>query len=219
VFVLTVDQRHSRRGDDRVEEVLGWLATRSGVLRPFERTAGDEVQGVMDDATAVVDVVLGLVRRGEWSIGVGAGPVRQPLPASTRAGSGLAFELARKAVEQAKSSSSRLAVMAPDRARAAAAQSVLDLLANVVARRSDPGWEAVDLISRGASQTEVAETLGITKQAVSQRLRAATWSPEVAGRDLAAELLAAADSPGPRAETARTDDPQALEPAPDGLRP
>jgi hypothetical protein len=188
VFVLTVDQRHSRRDRDRVEELLGWLATQPGVLRGFERTAGDEVQGVMDDAAAVVDMVLGLVRRGDWSVGIGAGPVREPLPASTRAGSGPAFELA-------QSSPQSLAVGAQDRTRAAAAQAALDLLANVVQRRTDPGWEAVDLISLGATQSEVADRLGITKQAVSQRLRAATWAPEVAGRDLAAQLLSAADSP------------------------
>jgi len=195
MFVLTVDQRHSRRRSDRVEELLDWLATQPGVLRGFERTAGDEVQGVMDDAAAVVDMVLALVRRGEWSVGVGVGPVREPLPASTRAGSGPAFELARTAVEHAKSSPQLLAVGATDPARAAAAQAALDLLASVIQRRTDPGWEAVDLISKGTTQTEVAEVLGITKQAVSQRLRAATWAPEVAGRDLAAQLLAAADSP------------------------
>ncbi len=95
MFVLTVDQRHSRRGQDRVDALLGWLADRPGVLRGFERTAGDEVQGVMDEPSAVVDLVLGLVRRGAWSIGIGAGPVDEPLPASTRAGSGPAFVLAR----------------------------------------------------------------------------------------------------------------------------
>jgi hypothetical protein len=193
MFVLTVDQRHSRGRDDKVEDLLGWLAAQPGVLRGFERTAGDEVQGVMDDAAAVVDVVLGLVRRGDWSIGIGAGPVNEPLPASTRAGSGPAFELARKAVERAKSSPQLLAVGAPSQERAAAAQAALDLLASVVQRRTEPGWEAVDLISSGANQTEVAERLGITKQAVSQRLRAAIWAPEVAGRDLAVQLLEAAD--------------------------
>jgi len=193
MFVLTVDQRHSRRGQDRVDALLGWLADRPGVVRGFERTAGDEVQGVMDEPSAVVDLVLGLVRRGAWSIGIGAGPVDEPLPASTRAGSGPAFVLARKAVERAKSSPQLLAVEAPDADRAGSAQAALDLLASVVQRRSEPGWEAVDLISRGITQTEVAEALGITKQAVSQRLRAATWAPEVAGRDLAARMLAAAD--------------------------
>jgi hypothetical protein len=197
VYVLTVDQRHSRREQDRVEELLDWLGDRPGVRRGFERTAGDEVQGVMDDPAGVVDTVLALVRRGEWSIGIGAGPVHDPLPASTRAGSGPAFELARAAVERAKSSPQRLAVAAPDPQRAAAAQAALDLLANVVQRRTDPGWEAVDLISSGTTQTQAAERLGITKQAVSQRLRAATWTPEVAGRDLAAQLLAAADGASP----------------------
>jgi Winged helix-turn-helix DNA-binding len=195
VFVLTVDQRHSRRNSDRVDDLLGWLRSQPGVLRGFERTAGDEVQGVMDDDAAVVDLVLGLVRRGEWSIGIGAGPVNEPLPASTRAGSGPAFELARKAVERAKSSPQLLAVGSPNPYRATAAQAALDLLASVVQRRTEPGWEAVDLISAGTTQTEVAERLGITKQAVSQRLRAATWAPEVAGRVLAAQLLAAADAP------------------------
>jgi hypothetical protein len=196
MFVLTVDQRHSRGRADKVDDLLGWLAAQPGVVRGFERTAGDEVQGVMDDGAAVVDVVLGLVRRGHWSIGIGAGPVNEPLPTSTRAGSGQAFELARKAVERAKASPQLLAVGAPSRERAAAAQAALDLLASVVQRRTEPGWEAVDLISSGANQTEVADRLGITKQAVSQRLRAAIWAPEMAGRDLATELLNAADTPG-----------------------
>ena len=186
------------------------------MLRGFERTAGDEVQGVMDDAAAVVDVVLGLVRRGEWSVGVGVGPAREPLPASTRAGSGPAFELARAAVEHAKSSPQLLAVGAPDPARAAAAQAALDLLASVVQRRTDPGWEAVDLINKGITQTDVAEALGITKQAVSQRLRAATWSPEVAGRDLAAQLLTAADSPAQGRPTGSTPSESAVQ---EGSRP
>jgi hypothetical protein len=195
MFVLTVDRRHSRRDKDRVEELLTWLARpgREGLVRGFERTAGDEVQGVVDDPSAVVDLVLALVRRGEWSVGVGVGPVNEPLPSSTRAGSGPAFELARVAVERAKSSPQLLAVAAPDPVKAQAAQAALDLLATVVQRRSDAGWEAVDLVNDGRTQTEVADHLGITKQAVSQRLRAATWVPEVAGRDLAVQLLAEAD--------------------------
>jgi hypothetical protein len=197
VFVMTVDQRHSRREPNRVDDLLAWLASAGPVVRPFERTAGDEVQGVLADPAAVVELTLTLVRRGDWSIGIGAGPIHEPLPASTRAGSGPAFELARTAVTRAKSSPQMLAVAAPDTAAAADAQAALDLLAAVVARRSEPGWEASDLVAQGFSQTEVAERLGVTKQAVSQRLRAAVWAPEVAGRDLAARLLAAADKPIP----------------------
>jgi DNA-directed RNA polymerase specialized sigma24 family protein len=73
------------------------------------------------------------------------------------------------------------------------AQTALDLLASVVARRSAPGWEAVDAAAEGRSQIEVAARLGISKQAVSQRLRAAEWHLEPDARDLAAHLLAVAD--------------------------
>jgi hypothetical protein len=195
MLVMTVDQRHSRQQPDLVDELLTWLASAAPTVRPFERTAGDEVQGVLADPAAVVDLTLALVRRGDWSVGIGVGPVHEPLPASTRAGSGPAFVLARTAVTRAKSSPQRLAVSAPDPVAAADAQAALDLLAAVVARRSEPGWEACDLMAQGLSQTEVAERLGVTKQAVSQRLRAALWAPEVAGRDLATRLLVVADQP------------------------
>ena len=80
MFVLTVDQRHSRRTSDRVEALLRDLADRSGDLeRRFERTAGDEVQAVVSRPEVVADLVLGLVRDRVWSVGVGIGPVDEPL--------------------------------------------------------------------------------------------------------------------------------------------
>ena len=106
MFVLTVDQQGSRRVGDRVDDLLTHLVPwrgAPGVVRPFERTVGDEVQTVLDDPAAAVDVALTLLRRGGWSVGIGAGAVDGPLPASARAGSGPAFVLARSAVERAKS--------------------------------------------------------------------------------------------------------------------
>ena len=67
MFVLTVDQRHSRRTVDRVEALLRDLASRSPELeRPFERTAGDEVQAVLARPEVVVDLALLLVRDRAW---------------------------------------------------------------------------------------------------------------------------------------------------------
>jgi len=197
MFVLTVDQRHSRRSGDRIEELLRRLAGRQrGMVRPFERTAGDEVQGVLDRPVVVVDLVTDLVRQDDWSIGIGVGPVDQPLPASTRAGSGPAFLLARDAVTRAKSRPSGLAVSGISHAGAGHAQAALDLLAALAQRRSARGWEAVDLAARGRSQVEIAEALGVSKQAVSQRLQAADWHLEPPARELAAHLLAVADASG-----------------------
>lgn len=194
VFVMTIDQRGSRRGPDLVESVLGDLAGRRRVVRAFERTAGDEIQGLLDDATVVVDLALRLARDQAWSIGIGAGGVRQPVPKSVRAGSGPAFEHARTAVERAKAAGPHLAVEGEDAKRAREAGDLLAALASIVQRRSAAGWEVVDLLAQGLTQREAASRLGITAQAVNQRARTAWWHHEQDLRPLAARLLSEARS-------------------------
>lgn len=192
MFVLTIDQRGSRHGVDRVPELLAALAD-VPTVRAFERTVGDEVQGVLDDPDVVVDTALRVLRDGGWSVGVGAGPVDEPLPASPREGSGAAFVLAREAVEAAKSRQRPVPVAVrgaqPD--DAADADAVLVLLASLAARRTPAGWEAVDAARArdDAGQEVVARALGVSQQAVSQRLRAAMWAEETAARPVAARLL------------------------------
>jgi hypothetical protein len=190
-FVLTVDQRGSRRGPDRVPALLAALTGVPTVLR-FERTAGDEVQGLLDDPVVVVDVVRRLVRDGGWSIGVGAGPVVTPLPGSTRAGSGPAFVAARSAVEAAKRRPVRVAVRGAAAEPAADAQAVLTALAALVQRRSDQAEEAIALVEGGRTQAQAAAELGVTRQAVGQRLAAGLWEVERDLRPAAARLLARA---------------------------
>ena len=193
-FVLTVDQRGSRRTGDRVEAVLEGLAGVETVL-PFERTAGDEFQGVIDDPGIAVDVALDLVRAGGWSIGIGAGSVRTPLPRSTRAAAGPAFLLARRAVDAAKQRAlAGLAVRGASPVEAGDAQAVLASLAVLVERRSDQAWEAIALVESGRTQAEAAAALGISRQAVGQRLAAGLWDLERELRPTAARLLARAAS-------------------------
>ena len=194
MFVLTVDQRHSRRTTDRVEALLRDLRARRGdLVRAFERTAGDEVQGVVAAPEIVVDLVLLLVRDRAWSVGVGVGAVDDPLPESTRAGSGPAFVAARAAVTAAKSRSTCLAVGGADQLGARRAQTSLDLVAALLQRRTERGAEAASLARQGLNQLQVAARLGVSKQAVSQRLQAADWYLEAPGRELAAFLLSEAD--------------------------
>ena len=188
-FVLTIDQRGSRRGPDRVADVLPRLNDSVPTVLPFERTAGDELQGVLAEADDVVDAVLDLVRLGGWSIGIGAGPVQRPLPASTRAGAGPAFLSARRAVDAAKQRPARLAVRGAVPTDAGDAQAVLTALAVIVARRSDQAWEAIALVGGGRTQAEAAAELGITRQAVGQRLAAGLWELELELRPTAARLL------------------------------
>ena len=192
-YVLTVDQKGSRRNADRVAGILPRLNAAVPTVLPFERTAGDEFQGVLDDPEQVVDVVLDLVRAGSWSIGIGAGPVQTPLPPSTRAGAGPAFLSARRAVDAAKQRPSRLAVRGAVHADAGDAQAVLSALAVLVDRRSEQAWEAIALVAAGRTQAEAATELGISRQAVGQRLSAALWDLERELRPTACRLLGRAE--------------------------
>ncbi len=188
-FVLTVDQRASRRTADRVADALRDLNATVPAVLAFERTAGDEFQGVLAEPKEVVDVVLRLVRIGGWSIGVGAGPVQTPLPSSTRAGAGPAFLSARRAVDAAKQRPTRLAVRGAVPPDAADAQAVLSALAVLVERRSEQAWEAIALVDGGRTQAEAAGELGISRQAVGQRLAAGLWDLERDLRPAATRLL------------------------------
>ncbi|ALG84821.1 hypothetical protein [Gordonia phthalatica] len=187
MFVVTVDQRGSRRGTDKVPEILD-RPRPPGMVRPFERTAGDEVQAVFDDPRELAAVAAELAASGDWSIGIGIGPVDTPLPAETRAGAGPAFVFARSAVEDAKRNRWHLSV-AGESDRCVHAQTAGRLLVDVLADRSDAGREAVALIADGGTQAEAAERLGISPQAMSLRLRHARWDIEPPTRLLFAELL------------------------------
>ncbi|HEX6338229.1 MAG TPA: hypothetical protein VFZ85_14805 [Jiangellaceae bacterium] len=197
MIVLTVDQRGSQHGRDLIDDLLGELADvlpAAAVVRPFERTAGDEAQGLLSSAAGAVSTALNLVRDGSWSVGLGLGPVREPIPASVRAATGPAFVHAREAVLRAKSSPRHVAVCGPDALAAGDAEALLALLAAIVQRRSRPGWEVADLMATGMTQHQAATHLGISPQAVSQRLHAALWQEQRRAEPVAARLLDAAGS-------------------------
>jgi hypothetical protein len=186
--VLTVDQRGSRTGPDRVPDALAELAAVPARL-PFERTVGDELQGVLDDGAAVADAVERLLRADAWNIGLGVGAVEEPLPDHTRAGRGAAYLHARAAVTAAKSSPWHTRVAGDDRA-VRALETTIWLWAAVLARRTDRGWEVADLVAEGLSYAEIGERLGISQSAVSQRAQAAGIVEGRRARELVGDLTA-----------------------------
>lgn len=201
MFVLTIDQRSSRRGHDRVPELLKLLRDLT-VECPFERSIGDELQGVLADPADVVEAALRALRHGHWYVGIGAGSVDLPLPASVREGSGPAFMAARRSVDRAKKTGERvpLAVTAgnPEASRlgegdggAAAAEAVLCLIGRLVMDRSAAEWRVLDLLQPGVrgQQAAVASVLGISPQAVSKAVLRSGWQEEQGGRAAAALLL------------------------------
>ena len=186
VAVLTVDQRSSRTTADRVPEAIAALAGMP-VLVPFERTAGDEFQGVLDDPGALPRAVEVLLREDAWNIGIGIGDVELPVPAEARAGRGPAYLHARSAVTAAKNSPWHLRVDG-DSPDARALETTLWLWAAVLARRTPRGWEVADLVDEGLSYEEAGRRLGITQSAVSQRAQAAGIVEGRRARELATRL-------------------------------
>lgn len=196
MFVLTIDQRNSRADKDRVPELLATLVDIPAVLR-FERSVGDEIQGVVEDAAAAVEIALRALRTGRWYVGIGVGEVGLPLPTSSREGAGTAFIAAREAVEKAKKTGDRVPLCvrssAPDEA-VEAAEAVLVLLGDIVRKRSDSEWRVVDTLAADPSrrQLEVAKDLGISPQAVSKAILRSGWVEERNGTKAARMLLAQA---------------------------
>ena len=217
MYVMTIDQRGSTGDIDRVPGLLKGLSALSTAGR-FERSVGDEVQGVVERADEVVEIALHALRSGRWYVGIGVGEVDLPLPASPREGSGPAFVAARAAVDRAKGAAAHvpLAVVAGrDRRRANAAnaaadaangsqgakacanaEAVLRLIGRLVQDRTAAQWKVVDVLrsvrhdthGTHGSQKIAAQKLGITEQSVSRAVLRSGWQEEWAARP-AAELL------------------------------
>ncbi len=195
MFALTLDQRRSRQAADAVPGLLRTVAG-TPTVRGFERTVGDEVQALVDDPVCAVDVVVLVARTQRWWIGVGVGDVERPLPTSVRAARGPALYAARTAVERASRCTAGVALdvgVGRDESAGVDAETTLQVLARLVADRSEDGQQAVDVLERHATQRTAAQELGITPQAMSARLQVARRDDEQRLRHLAARLLARAD--------------------------
>ena len=106
--------------------------------------------------------------------------------------------------------------MAPGAAdEAEDAEVLLGLVLSLRARRSPAGWAAADLSDQGLTQAEIGDRLGVSRQAVQQRLVAAQWSLDVSARPVAARLLARAEA---TATTTSADDTPPVGRSPDGRR-
>lgn len=199
-FVVVADQMGSRDNPDHVPTALAQLGRTLGhrLLLPFERTAGDEIQGLCTDPGLVVDAVCQLTRLDGWRIGIGAGALESPLPTSTREARGSAYLAARKAIGNARSSPTQLALVGPSETVRSPgygdpvdkdAETALWLLRGLLQQRSQEGWELMDLLDQGLTGAEAAAKLGISPSAVSQRLSRAHRIEAERGAELATRLL------------------------------
>jgi hypothetical protein len=204
MYAITADQVNSRHRPDIAEMTMRDLtdALGDGLVLPVDRTAGDEVQLLLDRADHALAVILRLTRGGEWSVGCGVGSVNTPLPANARAASGDAFVAAREAVTDAKKRDTRFALRTAPGPQtdlpAGDAEALVDLLLQLRGRRSAEGWQMFDLMASGNSQVDSARRLGISPQAASKRARTAALRVEFAAIGPLERMLAAVDTSATR---------------------
>lgn len=195
MFVLVSDQINSRKDKDRVENAI-YSLKEINCIRGFERTSGDEFQGLLEDPHAVADAVQILMRDGHWRIGLGIGGVNEPLNRSVRECGGPAFWSARDAVNECRRlAPPQVAVRGPGQ-WCSHAETALRLATNLDISRSELGRAAVDIMRKEMNQAKAAAAMGISPQALSQRLRSAKWTLEDPTWKLALAVLALAGSEG-----------------------
>lgn len=193
MFVLTVDQKGSRTDEDRVPHAL-LLLSDIPTLAPFERTVGDEFQGVLSTASHVYEALMRLVRDGHWHCGIGIGQGTFPHPEHPRSveGRGSAFIEARQAVDNAKELVPSLALCVAEGDKrnnnashepcpvddGALAQAMLRMVASLVDHRTSRQWEVLDVVRTTSTLAQAGKILGISASAVSQSLSASQASLE-----------------------------------------
>lgn len=196
----------SRRRADYIRDVAEALASTSAVSDV--RIYGAEGFAVVSpDADGATTVVLNLLQAGDFAVGIGAvvGGAEAVHADPDDVGDTTAvhdqlFETAARSFgrqHRAATVTTRVELPGPGGVRAPGAPAdvaddvtaAFTLLAHVLTRRTPEGREATALMRQGYLQTEAADYVGISKQAMSQRLAAAGWQAEQAGWTLAVHML------------------------------
>lgn len=155
----------------------------------FAVTLGDEVQGLLPDATAVWEISHGIRARfpaTDWVVAWGRGPLTTPPPPGAAAPEldGPCFHRAREALDRAKRARQVLAFggFDPDLSHLAAYYSALYW------SWTERQRQAAALLRLGGP-AETAAALGVSRSAVSHLARRMAWPLVEAGDSLVRALL------------------------------
>lgn len=174
------------------EELQDFLTTLNqgysdAVQAEFVISTGDEFQGLLKDPSIVPDIVWATdlhLERARVRYGIGYGELYTPLQPVSIGMDGPVFHRAREAIESARKRGWRGGVFAgfgewQDR--------VLNGLARLLERQAEKltakQREVADLARDRLEQGEIAERLGVTRQAISDHIRAMGWEAYAQGEE------------------------------------
>ncbi|MDO4908513.1 MAG: helix-turn-helix domain-containing protein [Corynebacterium sp.] len=166
-----------------VQQAAQALATLDGVGE-FTLLGAEDMVTIVESPEAMANTTMALLSVGDWAIGLGI----TSSPSAERAQTVAAQALGRTA--RPGTVRARLDARGPEaKSMAADIAGAFIMISFILAKRTDEGREATSLMRGGLTQNEAAAELGITKQAMSQRLQAAGWAAEQAGWNLAVHLI------------------------------
>ncbi len=196
----------SLRRAEYVRQVADALGNAHNVIEV--RVHGPEEFTVLaDDADSAAGVVMNLIQAGDFAVGIGAvlgdggDNTDDTADAADAALRDHLVAAAARAVRGARRPGiiqARVETPGPGGVQASGLgadiagdiAAAFTLVSHVLSRRTSEGREATALVRQGHLQSEAAEMVGISKQAMSQRLAAAGWQAEQAGWLLAVHMLA-----------------------------
>lgn len=193
----------SLRRADYVRQVADALGNAHNVVEV--RVHGPEEFTVLaDDADSAAGVVMNLIQAGDFAVGIGAVLGDGGDSTDDTADAALRDHLVAAAARAARGArrpgviQARVETPGPGGVQASGLgadiagdiAAAFTLVSHVLSRRTSEGREATALVRQGHLQSEAAEMVGISKQAMSQRLAAAGWQAEQAGWLLAVHMLA-----------------------------
>lgn len=152
-------------------------------------TGVEDIETTVEDPEDALNVIMALLSDGSWAIGIGVAP------GVDDAADAAAARASAKAVGVKAGQVKVVVDKQTPSTDAADIAAAFALMAHVLHKRTYEGREATSLVRRGMNQNEAAAELGISKQAMSQRLQAAGWPAEQAGWQLALNLLTRAVQP------------------------
>ncbi len=181
-IVVILDQQMSSSSPDRVDEAVRRLtsAMAPGLLRKPVRTAGDEMQAVIGDPAILPSLIELDLRWGDWWLGIGIGEI-ESLGETARDSRGPAFVAARAAIDAAKRRRSPpIAVSGDPPELSERLQGMCDVVAFLVARRTERQWQVIDVARATGSGSGAARLLDITPQTANEIIRAAGFREQQA---------------------------------------
>lgn len=194
-----LDRDRRREVQERLANLLEELNDdlQAAMLSRFTVTLGDEFQGLLSRPSSIPEILWRLRRNLPtmhlWT-GVGFGGLDTQLQAQAIGMDGPAFHNARQAVERARDEAIHGGVFVGFEADDVILTGLGRLLDHHRSSFTAAQLEAVDRVRSGRKQSDAAAELEVSPQAISKRLKAASWEIYRTGEEAFRALLGRYDT-------------------------